>query len=181
MLKLADNPPMVNPPGCPVAEIAGPWWVAHTRSRNEKALAWFLHERAIAYFLPLRQSVRVRKGRRFQALVPLFGGYLFFSGDEQQRHTALTSNRVAQVLAVVDQQGLVQQLGQIQRALAHGRRLDPHPYMQRGTRCRVAAGPLRGMEGVVMRRKGLTKLILQVDVLGQAAALEIESDLLEAV
>jgi hypothetical protein len=43
----------------------------------------------------------------------------------------------------------------------------------------VAAGPLMGCQGVVMDRKGITRIYLQIDILGQSAAVEIDADMLE--
>lgn len=181
MLKLEDNPPILYPANTSLAEIDGLWWVAHTKARNEKALAWFLAKQNIAYFLPLRDKLTVRKGRRFKALLPLFSGYVFFNGDRDIRYSALTSNRIAQVIEVVDQAKLVHELTQIHTALSKGARLDPHPHLKEGDRCRVIAGPLAGTEGFLLRKKSITKLVLQIDILGQAAAVEIDADLLEPI
>jgi len=181
MLKLDENPPMIYPNDAALEEEEGPWWVAHTKARNEKALAWFLRKQEIAYFLPLRDKLTVRKGRRFKSLLPLFSGYVFFSGNEDTRYTALTSNRIAQVIEVVDQAKLVHELTQIYKALSKGAPLDPHPHLQQGDLCRVIAGPFVGTEGFLLQKKNLTKLVLQVDILGQAAAMEIDADLLEPI
>ena len=58
---------------------------------------------------------------------------------------------------------------------------DPWPYLAVGRRCRVASGPMRGIEGIVHRRKNMTRLVLTVHTLGQAVALEIDGGLLEPV
>jgi len=179
MLKLEDNPPVLFPPEASLESIAGPWWVAHTRSRNEKSLAWFLQQWNIAYFLPLREKISHRKGRKYKTLLPLFSGYVFFSGTEQDRYRALTSNRIAQVIPVVDQAGLRSELLRIYRALQSGLPIDPHPYLKQGKRCRVKSGALMGLEGIVVRKKNHVRILLQVEILGQAAAVEIDADLLE--
>ncbi|MBN1845508.1 MAG: hypothetical protein JW810_07475 [Sedimentisphaerales bacterium] len=181
MIKLEDNPPILYPVNACLQDICGQWWVAHTKARNEKSLAWFLAKSEIAYFLPLREKVTVHKNRRFTSMLPLFSGYLFFSGDVESRYTALSSNRIAQVIEVVDQDRLIGELSQIHRALSGGARLDPHPYLKTGHRCRVTGGPLAGTEGILIQKKNLTKLILQIEILGQAAAVEIDGDLLEPI
>ena len=181
MLKLEDNPPILYPADSALVEIDGLWWVAHCKARNEKALAWFLAKQEITYFLPLREKLTVRKGRRYKALLPLFSGYVFFNGNEDTRYTALTSNRIAQVIEVVDQLKLVHELTQIHSALSKGAPLDPHPHLKEGDLCRVIAGSFVGTEGFLLQKKNLTKLVLQVDILGQAAAMEINADLLEPI
>jgi len=181
MLKITENPPILYPDVASVADISGQWWVAHTKARNEKALAWNLLQAQISFFLPLREKLTVRKGRRYKSLLPLFSGYVFFCGDLQSRHKALTTNRIAQVIDVVDQSRLIHDLSQIHTVLSKGVRLDPHPYLKKGDRCRVTAGPLAGMEGLLLHKKNLTKLVLKVDILGQAASVEIDADLLESI
>jgi transcription antitermination factor NusG len=181
MLKLDQNPPILWPTDAFEDHAQGLWWVAHTRSRQEKALAWFLHENELPYFLPLQPKAYLRKGRRRQSLLPLFPGYLFFRADELARHTALTSNRIAHVIEVFDQLEINRQLARIHRAVISGQRLDPHPHLRTGASVRVTAGSLKGIEGVIVHKRGVCKLVLNVDILGQAAAVEIDADFVEPI
>lgn len=181
MLKLSENPPILFPEDANLKEIEGQWWVAHTKSRNEKALAWNLAKREIAYFLPLLQKTSRRKGRTYKTLHPLFSGYLFFCGDIEKRQLALMTNRIAQVIEVADQETLIQELVSIHQALSSGLPVDPHPHIKSGDRCRVIDGPLKGAEGFFDRKKNQTRILLQVDILGQCAAVEIDSELLEPI
>jgi transcription antitermination factor NusG len=132
-------------------------------------------------FLPLVEKATKRSGRTYRTLIPLFGGYLFFSGDDESRYKALTTNRIAQVIPVLDQAGLVYELSQIHKTLSSGVPLDPHPYLKLGDRCRVIAGPLCGVEGIFLKRKKQSKLVLQVEILGQAAAVEMDSAMIEPI
>ena len=147
----------------------------------EKALAWMLLRKGIGYFLPLAEKTTVRKGRKYKSLLPLFSGYVFFCGSQDDRYTALTSNRIAQVIEVVDQDALVGELGQIHLALCSGLPVDRHPYLKSGDRCRVVAGPLAGVEGYVVTKKNMCQVVLQVAILGQGASAEIEGDLVEPI
>jgi transcription antitermination factor NusG len=54
-------------------------------------------------------------------------------------------------------------------------------FIKEGQKCRVMAGPLLGLEGVVATTRGATRLVLQVDMLGQAASVEIDVDMIEPV
>ena len=179
MLKISENPAVLFPEDIELAEIPGQWWVAHTRSRAEKALAQMLCRWQIPYFLPLAERVTRRKGRQLKSLLPIFSGYMFFCGTPDQRYAAMTSNKIAQVIEVHDQAGLVQELTQINRALKSGVPVDRYPNLTTGKRCRVVAGPLAGLEGVLLRKKNCLRLLLEVRILGQAAAVEIDADLLE--
>lgn len=112
-------------------------------------------------------------------MLALFPSYVFFCGDESARYTALAAGRLFQVLQVPDQQTLFRDLLGIEQVLGKAE-LDFYPQTAVGKRCRVAAGPFTGLEGIVVQRAGKTRLVLEVGMLGQGAALEIDADLLES-
>lgn len=179
MLKTTENPPTRSPWAETIRHLPGRWWVAHTKSRFEKAFAWDLVRRRIGHFLPLVERVTRSGGRKRRVMSPLFPSYVFFCGDEAARHTALTTNRLCQVLPVSSQTKLVTELSAIELVLASQVKLDPHPFAATGRQCRVKSGPFEGLEGVVLYRNDVTRLVLQVSFLGQGASIEIDTDLLE--
>lgn len=181
MLKLAENPPMLSPQAESVRELTGRWWVAHTKARFEKAFAWDLLRRRIGYFLPLLDRITVSGGKKRRVLQPLFPSYVFFCGTDDDRCAALMTHRICQTIPVADQKGLTAELAAIERALAGRAKLDPYPFATVGTRCRVVAGAFEGLEGVVLSRGKLTRIVLQVNILGQGAVMEIDADLLEPI
>ncbi|MHC4071734.1 MAG: transcription termination/antitermination protein NusG [Planctomycetota bacterium] len=181
MLKVSENPPIIWPEAESISDFKGEWWVAHTKSRNEKALAHDLIRRGISYFLPMSWKVRRKSRRTTRSLLPLFGGYLFCCGQEETRTELMRTDRVANLIEVADQQKLIKELVQIEQALRAGAPLIPHKYVKAGQKCAVKAGPLLGLQGVVARTSGATRLVLQVDMLGQAASVEIDVDMIETL
>lgn len=182
MLKETENPPIIWPQEKSIADFYGTWWVAHTRSRNEKAVAWAMVGREIPYFLPMSWKVSRKKNRTFRSLLPVFSSYVFFCGQEKDRLEVLKTNRVATIIPVFEQARLVAELLPIEKALRAGKTLLSHEYIKVGQRCRVVAGPLMGTEGIVVRQgsKNL-RLILAVEMLGQATSVEIDAEMLEPV
>lgn len=162
-----------------LSDLDGTWWVGHTRSRFEKAFAADCRARQIGYFLPLIEQVRRYGKKKKRVMVPVFPGYVFFCGSDVDRYEAMTTNRLCQTIDVPDQPGLIHQLIQIEQALSTGVELDPYPHAAVGKRCRVRSGPFRGLEGVVVQRNDAIRLVLQVDMLGQGASLEVDASLLE--
>jgi len=181
LLKVSENPPIIWPEENSIRDFAGLWWVAHTKSRNEKALAQDLICKNISYFLPMTWRARRRKGRTIRSLLPLFSGYLFFCGEEDQRIELLRTNRVANLIEVKDQQRLLEELVQIEQALRAGAPLAPHKYVKTGQRCRVIAGPLADLEGIIIKTRTAARLVLQIDMLGQATSVEIDIDMIEVI
>ncbi|UCE49263.1 MAG: UpxY family transcription antiterminator [Phycisphaerales bacterium] len=181
MLRISENPPMTWPETESIVDFTGEWWVAHTKSRNEKALAHDLIRRGINYFLPMSWKVSRKSRRPTKSLLPLFAGYLFCCGKENDRLEILRTDRVANVIEVADQDKLIKELLQIEQALKAGAPLRPHKYLKMGQKCRVTAGPLMGLEGIVTQTRGTARLVLQVDMLGQAASVEIDIDMIETL
>lgn len=161
--------------------LDGKWWVAHTRPRNEKALAGELLLLGIFNYLPLHpRQTRSRSTRRVsKSSIPVFPGYLFFNGTEEQRIRALTTNRIVSVLSVTRQDELVRELRQVQQALSAGVGMRWHPEVKVGDYARVVGGPLMGVEGVVTRRMSRVRLVLNVMMLGQSVSVEVSEDVLD--
>ena len=181
MLKESENPSIIWPEESSISDFVGLWWVAHTRSRNEKALAHDLVSKDISYFLPMSWRVRRRRGRTIRSLLPLFSGYLFFCGDENERLELLKTNRVANLIEVKNQAKLLGELVQIEHALRTGANLTPYKYIRAGQHCRVIAGPLADLQGIVVKTKNTTRLVLQIDMLGQATSVEIDTEMIEVL
>lgn len=153
----------------------------HTRARNEKAVAEALSRQSVNHFLPLVPYRRRYAGRMRQVEIPLFPGYVFLCGGAAERQLALKTNRVAQVLEVKDQERLWNDLRQIERVIQSNEPVDLFPRIMTGARCRVTSGSLKGIEGIVLRRRGPWRVYVGVEFLGQSAELEIESSLLEVL
>lgn len=179
MLKRSENPPVAYPADQNIGEIEGAWWVAHTKPRQEKAFAWDLLKKEMGYFLPMTEKVNIINGRKFRSLLPLFPSYVFVCSVGDDRSEFYTCARLVRALPVADQKKLRDELGHLQSALAGNQRVSPWPYLQKGRRCRVHSGPLKGVEGFFDHTKSGARLVLNVDTLGQAVALEIDAGLIE--
>ena len=177
----ANNPPITYPDDIQLEQFAGKWWVAHTKPRQEKALAMDLFRSGRAYFAPMYTSVRRSKGRSWKAVLLLFPGYVFLCGTETDRLFALQTNRVANIIEVSDQAKLVDELSQIHKLLESGLAVSSRDSLQKGAICRIRTGPLGGLEGRIERHKGKARFVVNVSILGQAAMVEIDADLLEPV
>jgi len=155
------------------------WHVLQTKSRQEKALAETLLARGVRCFLPLVDVQRMHGNRRTRVEFPLFPGYLFLQGSLEDVYTADRTKRVAKVIPVFDQAKLAEELRSVELALESASTpFDPFPFLKRGIRVEVSSGPLRGVRGIIEDRHKRDRLILQVDILGQATSLEVDGALL---
>ncbi|MCS6771386.1 MAG: hypothetical protein NZ740_05100 [Kiritimatiellae bacterium] len=154
------------------------WVVVHTRPRREKKLADAAMRAGIHVYLPLRARTHQYGNRKRTFESPLFSGYVFCRGDMAQRRWLRQNQNVANLLDVVAQQELARQLEQIHLALESNLLVDVMPFLEAGRRVKITAGPLKGCEGIVIRMSGRARVVLNVDVIRQAAVLEVDSSVL---
>lgn len=160
--------------GCPVEE-SSQWWVMHTKARVEKTLARRLCEQNRSFFLPLFQNRMIRRGRVQTSYLPLFPGYLFVYGTEDDRLQTLKTNLVVQCLDVLDQAQLYQDLHNVYRLMESGDALSPESRLEPGRPVEVVHGPLRGMEGHVIRRQNKLRFLVEIRLLQRGVSVEMES------
>ncbi len=158
---------------------AGSWWVLHTRPRAEKAVARKVLSRQVPFFLPLYEKKWRSRGRLLTAHLPLFTGYLFLHGTEDQRRIALETNQVAQCLPVPDQRQLKADLVRVYQIMLSGAPLSPEGRLEPGTRVAIVRGPLAGLEGTLRRRGKHLKIYVEVQFLHQGATAEVEEWMIE--
>lgn len=157
------------------------WFVVHTKSRQEKALASDLAAMRIDFFLPLVLEAKYYGKRKAKVHVPLFPGYLFLFGVLDHTYAADRTDRVASVINVKDQRRMRAELANIRAAIAAGAPLTPADAIKDGTLAEVTAGPFRGIRGIAESGFRSDRLFLQVDLIGKGSILEIDRSLLRAV
>jgi transcriptional antiterminator RfaH len=155
--------------------------VAHTRPRREKKLVEFCNREGVSATLPQYRSVHKYRGKSVVFHKPLFPGYVFLRLAPELRPKVHQSDHVANLLTVLDQDEFEEQLGDILTALATELDIRLAPEIGQGSRVKIKSGPLRGMEGFVEQRYGMTTVLLRLDFIGQAAAVKIEAYDLEPI
>ncbi len=151
------------------------WIVAHTRARQEKKLAEFLIMKGITCYLPLTVNVSRASNRTRYYENPLFAGYLFLACQPEEKGLVLVSSCISTLIPVPDQEELVTQLHSIQTALIHAKCVKPCDDIDAGTRVRFKKGPLAGIEGMIIRRKNLFRIVLTISILRRTV--EVEADI----
>jgi transcription antitermination factor NusG len=159
------------------------WYAAYTRANHERRVADQLAEREVEHFVPEYESVRRWKDRRVCLAMPLFPGYVFV-------HLALRDRlRVLQVPGIARLVGFGghpiplpnEQIEGLRGGLNGQLRAEPHPYLTAGRRVRVRSGPLAGTQGILLRRKGNFRLVISVELIQRAVAVDVDAVDVEAV
>jgi len=161
----------------PCAESASPWFALYTRSRFEKQVAEQLERKRLPVFLPLRMEVHRWQDRYQKVEVPMFRGYLFaqFAPQSAERTTILRTLGVVRIVGFGqnDTEVPAEQIAALRRLADERALLHPHRYLRVGQRVKVASGSLAGVEGILVRIKKQDRLVVAVDAIRQAVAVEL--------
>lgn len=157
------------------------WWILHTKSRQEKKVGELLYSLSVPFYLPLLRCTSPSRGRTRTVWTPLFSGYVFLWGGDDERLAALKTNRLAAVHRVADGTRLSRDLAGFASLIEKGAALTPESRIVVGQSVRVKSGPFMGQEGIVMKRRGRTKLLIVLAEVLQGASMDIEDYLLEGI
>ena len=165
------------------AALTPAWYVLRTRSRHEKVVRDQLVTRAIEVFLPLYERWSRWKDRRKKIAFPLFPGYCFARFPLAERLRVLNAVGVVQLIGLSGRPEPVPdaEIEAIQRLTATTLQYDPHPFLEEGMEVEVIRGPLAGVRGKLLRKDRVTRLVLAVTLIRQAAVVEIHPSDVAAV
>ncbi|MFZ0817757.1 MAG: UpxY family transcription antiterminator [Candidatus Sulfotelmatobacter sp.] len=152
------------------------WYALYTYARHEKQVVRQIEQRHISCFLPVYRSVRRWKDRRKELELALFPGYVFVHIALKDRLRVL---QVASAVRFVSFNGHPVPLPEsdmeaLMNGLSRGVRAEPHPYLTVGRRVRVRSGPMAGAEGILVRRKDKFRVVLSLDLIMRAVAVEVD-------
>ncbi len=159
------------------------WWALYTRHQHEHAVADVLTAKGFEVFLPLYESLRRWKDRTKLLYLPLFPCYVFVRGGLDRRLQVVTTPGVHMILYSGEKVATISEseIDAIQRTLQGDFRVEPFPFLKCGDRVRVIRGSLEGVEGLLVRKKSLCRLVLSVEMLAQSVAVEINAADVEPV
>jgi transcription antitermination factor NusG len=165
----------------PTADSQQPWYALYTRHQHEKTVAQILTNKGFETLLPLYQAPRRWQDRVKLLSLPLFPCYVFLKGGLERRLDIMRTPGIYALVSSAGQPAPIPhaQIDAIRRGIESGAHVEPHPLLKSGDWVRVKSGPLQGIRGILVRRKTLYRLVLSVEMLGKAAAVEIDAFLLE--
>jgi len=163
--------------------LEAPWYAIYTRHQHEKMVAQILTSKGFDTFLPLYATTHKWKDRTKALSLPLFPCYVFLKGGIERRLQIITTPGIYGLVSSAGEPAAIPniEIEAIRRVVESGARVEAHPYLKCGNRVRVKCGPLTGVEGILVRKKNISRLVLSVEILGTAAAIEVAAFQVEAV
>ena len=159
------------------------WYAIYTRHQHEKMVAQNLTNKGFETFLPLYATTHHWKDRMKALWLPLFPSYVFLNGGLDRRLQIVTTPGIHGIVSCGEQPAAIPaiEIEAIRRVVESGARIEAHPYLKLGDRVRIKCGPLEGIQGILVRKKNICRLVLSVEMLGKSAAMEIDAFQVEAV
>ena len=159
------------------------WYALNVRPRHEKAVADQLQAKALESYLPLYRARRRWTDRTKTIDLPLFSRYVFCRFNFEARLKVISVSSIVSIVGFGGKPCPIpdHEIETIQSIVGSGLPVCPWPFLSIGQRVRVIQGPLEGLEGILTRKKSGYRVIVNMEMLNRAVAVEIEQDLIRAV
>ena len=154
------------------------WYALWTRSRHEQMVREQLDRKRVEAFLPTVTRWSRWKDRKKKIDWPLFPGYVFARFVPDERVGIL---KVDGVVQIISNNGILspipdEEIDSIRTLVESELAYDPVPLIKEGDMVKVVHGPLKGVVGRLITKKGAhARLILTVDLIGQGVSVEVDA------
>ncbi len=159
------------------------WFALLTRSNFEKTVHTAVQKKRIDAFLPTVRKVSRRKDRRLMIDWPLFPGYIFVQLTTQPNDQLQVLKTPGAVRLLDNTKGPlsipdvhINALKQLTENAAENLITGTTARLKQGDLVVVIAGPMTGLKGEFHAHRGKGRVIVKLDLLGQYAGVEMDSD-----
>jgi len=155
------------------------WYALTVKPQHEKAAAEQLRFKGLETYLPMYRTRRRWSDRVKTIQLPLFPQYIFSRFYYADRIRILET---ASILSIVSFGGVpcpveARQLEGLRAIVGSGLPYCPWQLLRAGERVQICAGPLEGVEGVLAREKSEWRVVVNLELLQRAVAVEVDRDL----
>lgn len=153
------------------------WYAVWTRSRHEQKVRDQIAQKGLDAFLPTITRWSRWKDRKKKIDWPLFPGYCFARFDAGDRLPVLKCPGVVTIVSFDGEIAAIpdRQIEGIRQLVGSELQYDPCPLINEGSAVEVVHGPLAGVVGRLVRKGAHARLVLSVDLIGQAVSVEVDA------
>ncbi len=154
------------------------WYALVVKPNHEKAVFEHLSVSAHEVVLPLYRSRRRWSDRFKEVTLPLFPGYVFCRFSYRSRVRVLRVPSVRSIVMAGSEPAPIpaREIETLQSLVRSGLPVKPWPFLKVGQRVVVTAGPLRGVEGILVEFRKTWHVIVSVELLQRSVAAEVDLD-----
>jgi transcription elongation factor/antiterminator RfaH len=159
------------------------WYVVYTYPKQEKRIFSDLIKQSINAFLPFQKVVRQWSDRKKKLTVPLFPNYVFVQVPEKERFKVFSVPGVTRFISFEGKPAIVSndEINIIKQLVNHNISFENEVSLTSGDRVKVVHGPLAGLQGILVDRKGGKRFGIHFDSISQSISVDIQYNFLERV
>jgi transcription antitermination factor NusG len=154
------------------------WYVAYTYPKYEKKVEASIQDLGFEVFLPLHKVKRRWSDRIKEIEVPLFSNYLFVYTDEDHIPRLTEVDGIARFISFQKKFATIkdQEIALIRNALREDRELQIEPnQFHNGQKVRIEDGPFMGVQGILTKKWGKKRFIVEIEGLNRHISLNLPS------
>lgn len=160
-----------------------PWYAIYTRPRHEKKVNSLLIDKNYETYLPIISKLRHWKDRKKKVDMPLFSSYLFANFDYRFRFNLLETEGIVKI---VNFRGIPAevpewQINSLRKMLEFPDKIHLEKYIKVGELVEIVDGVMKGLKGMVVKRKNEERLILSIEGIMQSVSIEIDQTFVKKV
>ncbi len=172
-----DRSAVMIPDTGPLVDTDVHWYALWTRSRHEQVVREQLERKHVDVFLPTVTKWSRWKDRKKKIDWPLFPGYCFARFNPAERLPILKCVGVVTIISVQGEPAPIpaHEIDSIRQLVESDLAFDPCPMILEGMTVEVTHGPLKGVVGRLVRKNEKARLVLSVNLIGQAVSVEVDA------
>jgi transcription antitermination factor NusG len=142
-----------------------------------------LQKKKVETFLPLIEEMHTWSDRKKKIQEPLFRGYIFIKSDLQNKSSILMTDGVVRFVGLNNKPSSIpdMQIDWLRRIVNESIEMRLERYLSIGERVRVVAGPLIGVEGIVTRLQGVSRVVVSIAAIEQSVSMQMPANYLEVI
>jgi len=159
------------------------WFALSVRHQHEQQIGQLLKCKGWETLVPTYRTRRTWSDRTKELELPLFSGYVFCQFEAAEKLQVLNTPGISKIVGFAGAPAPVEEseIEELRRVVASGLPVHPWPYLKPGDKVRIERGPLRGVEGTLLRDKDGLRLIVGIELLQRSVAVELDPDTISPI
>jgi len=151
------------------------WYALYTKARAEKRVDQTLQEKGFESYLPIQETVRQWHDRKKKVELPVFSSYVFVRMALKERIPVLQTNGVLKLVSFTGKPSPIPdyEIAAVKRIFDGDHPYVVTNYLSIGREVEVTYGPLAGIRGRLIERRGQNRLLIGIQQIGQALSVEV--------
>jgi transcription antitermination factor NusG len=131
----------------------------------------------------LYSSQRQWSDRIKEIRLPVFAGYILCHFPLTERLQVMDTPGVGKIVGFGGMPAAIEdfEIDGIRLVMESKQPWAPWPYLKAGDRVRVERGPMRGLEGTLLRTKDALRLVIGVELLQRSMSVEVDREAIEPI